>query len=75
MELCFKEEKKKENTYMNHVEVYLHLAKMERVSQIMGINHADANVTVCCHHSFHCYPCDSRIGRRPAKISTPPRCL
>lgn len=65
------------NTTVSHTKVslYLHLAKMERVSQIMSVNHSDADVTVCCHHSFHCHRGDGCIGRRPTEISAPPCCL
>lgn len=66
---------KEEEECTNRVKVYLHLSKMEGVSQIMGVNRADADVAICCHHSFHRHPGNSRVGRRPAEISTPPRCL
>lgn len=51
--------------------VYLHLAKVEAVTQVVSVNDADADVTDGRHHAFHGHRGDSLVGGGPAEVSAP----
>ncbi|TNN50037.1 hypothetical protein EYF80_039778 [Liparis tanakae] len=50
---------------------HLHLAKVQRVAQVVSINHGDAHVAHCGHHAFHGHRGYSRVGAGPAEVSAP----
>lgn len=56
---------------VNIPNVYLHLAKVKAIAQVVSVNHADADVTDGRHHALHGHRGHGRVGGGPAEVSAP----
>lgn len=56
---------------VNIPNVYLHLAKVKPIAQVVSVNHADADVTDGRHHALHGHRGHGRVGGGPAEVSAP----
>lgn len=55
--------------------VYLHLAKVEAVAQVVSVDGADADVAGGRHHALHRHRGHGRVGGGPAEVPAAPRRL